>query len=261
MNNIYNTISNIDIRTGETKRMNCPACNGYKTFTVTNNMGSLIWNCYKASCDAKGGTRVHMSVDDIRAGFNGAEEFAESTFTMPEYIVPHRNNKDVSEWCKGWGLNEDELNIMYDVKEHRVVFPVIHNGTAVDATGRSLGKRIPKWKRYGNSGLPYAHGCGSVAVVVEDCVSAAIVGSSGVRFVGVAVLGTSLSESHKSYLSQFSTVVIALDPDAAKKTLAIAKELRGHVPNVRVLRLQDDIKYQHPDDMASLNNLNQQRST
>ena len=54
MNNIYNTISDIDIRTGETKRMNCPACNGYKTFTVTNNMGSLIWNCYKASCDAKG---------------------------------------------------------------------------------------------------------------------------------------------------------------------------------------------------------------
>ena len=260
MNNIYNTISDMNIRTGETKRMNCPACNGYKTFTVTNNMGSLMWNCYKASCDIKGGTRVHMSVDDIRAGFNGQEKLTESKFSMPEYIVHPRSNKDVRDWCMGWGLNQDELSIMYDVKEHRVVFPVIHNGTTVDATGRSLGKRIPKWKRYGNSGLPYVHGCGNVAVVVEDCVSAAIVGSSEVRFVGVAVLGTSLSESHKSYLSQFSTVVIALDPDAAKKTLAIAKELRGHVSNVRVLRLQDDIKYQHPDDMASLNNLNQQRS-
>jgi hypothetical protein len=148
---------------------------------------------------------------------------------------------------------------MYDVKENRVVFPVVHNGVVVDATGRSLGSRIPKWKRYGISGLPYVHGCGSVAVVVEDCVSAAIVGSDD-RFVGVAVLGTSLSESHKSYLSQFSTAVIALDPDAAPKTLAIAKELRGHVNSVRVLRLKDDIKYRHPDDMASLYNLNQQRS-
>jgi hypothetical protein len=222
-------------------------------------MGSLIWNCYKASCDIKGGTRVHMSVDDIRAGFTGAEEYASSDFEMPSYIVPHRSQRELIIWCAKWGIDENELNLMYDVKENRVVFPVVHNGVVVDATGRSLGSRIPKWKRYGNSGLPYVHGCGSVAVVVEDCVSAAIVGS-GDRFVGVAVLGTSLSESHKSYLSQFSTAVIALDPDAAPKTLAIAKELRGHVNSVRVLRLKDDIKYRHPDDMASLYNLNQQRS-
>jgi ribosomal protein L37AE/L43A len=259
MYNIYNTISDIDIRNGETKRMNCPVCNGYKTFTVTNNMGSLIWNCYKASCDIKGGTRVHMSVDDIRAGFTGAEEYASSDFEMPSYIVPHRSKRELIMWCAKWGIDENKLNLMYDVKENRVVFPVVHNGVVVDATGRSLGSRIPKWKRYGISGLPYVHGCGSVAVVVEDCVSAAIVGSDD-RFVGVAVLGTSLSESHKSYLSQFSTAVIALDPDAAPKTLAIAKELRGHVNSVRVLRLKDDIKYRHPDDMASLYNLNQQRS-
>jgi hypothetical protein len=259
MNNIYDTINNIDLGNGETKRINCPVCHGYKTFTVTNNMGSMIWNCYKASCDLKGGTRVHMSVDDIRANFAGAREQTDAVFVMPDYVVPHRNNQDIRIWCEKWGLIEDELNLMYDVKENRVVFPVMHKGVAVDATGRSLGKHIPKWKRYGNSGLPYAHGCGSIAVVVEDCVSAAIVGSD-VRFVGVAVLGTSLSESHKAYLTQFSTAVIALDPDAAPKTLSIAKELRGHVKNVRVLRLKDDIKYRHPDDMALLNNLNQPRS-
>ena len=48
-NNILNTISDIDIPNGSTKRMNCPNCNGYKTFTVTNNMGSLVWNCYGVS--------------------------------------------------------------------------------------------------------------------------------------------------------------------------------------------------------------------
>ena len=40
-----------------------------------------------------------------------------------------------------------------------------------------------------------------VAVVVEDCVSATVVGYSS--FVGVALLGTSLQESHKGFLSQF----------------------------------------------------------
>ena len=124
----------------------------------------------------------------------------------------------------------------------------------VDGTGRSLsGHRLPKWKRYGKSGLPYAVGCGKVAVVVEDCVSAAVVG--GKSFVGVALLGTSLQEAHKGYLSQFSTAIIALDPDALPKTLEMAKELRGHVNDVRVLRLTDDLKYRNPEDMEKLNGI------
>jgi hypothetical protein len=252
-NNILNIISDIDIPNGNTKRMNCPNCNGYKTFTVTNNMGSLVWNCYKASCGIKGGTRVHLTVDDIRAGFSGADDFAsQETFTLPEYIVPA--NFDVAEWAMElYGLDHEELGLMYDVKEQRAVFPVRHGTKIVDATGRALTHRLPKWKRYGNSGLPYIHGYGKVAVVVEDCVSAAVVGND--VWCGVAVLGTSLSESHKRYLSQFSTAIIALDPDALPKTLQMAKELRGHVDNVRVLRLTDDLKYRNPTDFENLTNM------
>ena len=254
MNNIYNIVSDLSLSNGETKRMNCPVCKGYKTFTATNNMGSLVWNCYKVSCAVSGGTRVHLSVDDIKAGFAGAEEFATDTFELPTYIIPHRDNVHMNRWCDTWGLDVDELGLLYDVKESRVVFPVTHKGKMVDATGRSLsGHRLPKWKRYGKSGLPYTHGCGKVAVVVEDCVSAAVVGYG--NFVGVALLGTSLQESHKRYLAQFSTAVIALDPDALPKTLAMAKELRGHVNDVRVLRLKDDIKYRDPTDMENLNGI------
>jgi DNA primase len=140
---------------------------------------------------------------------------------------------------------------MYDVKEDRVVFPIVHDSKVVDATGRTIGKKLPKWKRYGKNSLPYSFGHGKVAVVVEDCVSAAVVGSE--VFVGVAVLGTSLHESHKRYLSQFSTAIIALDPDALPKTLAIAKELRGHVNEVKVLKLTDDLKYRNPSDIQKLN--------
>ena len=253
MNNINNIISDIDIPNGHTKRMNCPECGGIKTFTITNNMGSLVWNCYKASCNVRGGNRVHLSADDIRAGFTGAKEFAEDAFELPSYIVPHRDRRSVLRFCYEYGFEPDDVGVSYDIKEDRVVFPISHNGKLVDATGRALGKRLPKWKRYGKSGLPFTHGCGNVAVVVEDCVSAAVVGYGS--FVGVALLGTSLQDSHKGYLAQFSTAVIALDPDALPKTLQMAKELRGHVNDVRVLRLTDDLKYRNPTDMEKLNGI------
>jgi hypothetical protein len=66
------------------------------------------------------------------------------------------------------------------------------------------------------------------------------------------VLGTSLSESHKQYLSQFSTAIIALDPDALDKIMQFAKELRNYVKNVKVLRLKDDLKYRNEEDLNNL---------
>jgi len=193
-----------------------------------------------------------LTAEDIRKSLGHvAEETHTTTFTRPEWFV--RDYSKLSGFCDKWELDAQQLGLMYDVKEHRVVFPVVHNGVTVDATGRSLGNRIPKWKRYGKSVLPYSFGRGKTAVVVEDCISAAVVGS-GVC-VGVAVLGTSLSNGHKEYLSQFSTAIIALDPDALPKTLQFAKELRGYVDTVKVLRLTDDIKYRMPTDMANLSSL------
>jgi len=241
--NINMYINDLDLNIGESKRLNCPSCNGYKTFTVTNNMGQMLWNCYKSSCQLSGSKRVSLSVSDIKKHKQNIEKDNEP-FVMPEYIVPYDKESY-------YNIPNDKL--MYDVKEHRVVFPVIHEGKVVDANGRSLGKRIPKWKRYGKSDLPFVSGHGKVAVVVEDCVSASVLDSE--VYVGVAVLGTSLSESHKRYLSQFSTAIIALDPDALPKTMSFAKELRAYVKDVKVLRLQDDLKYKRKDDMENLINL------
>jgi len=241
--NINMYINELDLSIGESKRLNCPSCNGYKTFTVTNNMGQMLWNCYKSSCQLSGSKRVSLSASDIKKHRQDVEKDNEP-FVMPEYIVPYDKENY-------YDIPKDKL--MYDVKEHRVVFPVIHEGRVVDANGRSLGKRIPKWKRYGKSDLPFVSGHGKVAVVVEDCVSASVLDSE--VYVGVAVLGTSLSESHKRYLSQFSTAIIALDPDALPKTMSFAKELRAYVNDVKVLRLQDDLKYKKKDDIENLINL------
>jgi hypothetical protein len=252
--NIYNYVSDLQLSVGESKRLNCPNCNGYKTFSATNNMGQLLWNCYKVSCTISGSARIHLSVDDIRDAIDPSViDDGMSDFTLPDYVVQHNNRPSVLSWCNKWNIDINNIEVFYDVKEDRVVFPVIHNDKMVDATGRSLGKRLPKWKRYGKNNLPFVHGHGNVAVVVEDCVSAIAVGSE--VYAGVAVLGTSLAESHKRYLSQFSTAIIALDPDAVPKTLAFAKELRGYVNDVKVLRVTDDLKYRRKEDFDNLTKL------
>jgi hypothetical protein len=247
--NIYNYINDLQLSVGESKRLNCPNCNSYKTFTVTNNMGSVMWNCYKISCSLSGSSRVTLTVDDIRTAMNKQINENE-VFQFPEHIVPHGNRKAITNWCDRWGLSADKLSLYYDVKENRAVFPIVQNNKIVDGAGRSLGKKLPKWKRYGKNNLPYSQGHGTTAIVVEDCVSAAVVAST--KIVGVAVLGTSLSESHKQYLSQFSTAIIALDPDALDKIMQFAKELRNYVKNVKVLRLKDDLKYRNEEDLNNL---------
>ena len=247
--NIREYVNDLHITVGETKRMDCPSCTSKNTFTVTNNMGALLWNCYKLSCSLSGSSRVTLTIEDIRTAMDRQIKEQE-TFQLPEHLVPHNNRKAVIDWCNRWGLSADTLNLYYDVREDRVVFPVLKDGIIVDGAGRSLGKRLPKWKRYGKNSLPYSQGHGTTAVVVEDCVSAAVVAST--KIVGVAVLGTTLSESHKQYLSQFSTAIIALDPDALEKIMQFAKELRTYVKTVKVLRLKDDLKYRNEEDLNNL---------
>ena len=252
MHSLYDTINDIDILNGETKRMNCPECGGFKTFTITNNMGRMLWNCYKASCNISGSKPVHLSVEDIKRTLRKEEKQAEH-FVMPEYIVPYKGQREITRFMERFDLMG---GLHHDVKDNRAVFPIVHDGITVDAIGRSLRNSLPKWKKYGNSGLPFTSGCGKVAVVVEDCVSAVIVGSD--VYVGVAVLGTSLSDIHKRYLSQFSSAIIALDPDALPKAMEFFKDLKSVVNDVRVLRLTDDLKYKHPNDIEKLTAIGEQ---
>ncbi len=119
--------------------MDCPECRGRKTFTVTNNNGHLLWNCYKASCSVGGSVRVKLSVDDIRR--MKTVTGVTNDFVLPEFIVPHDNRSAVLDFADQWGIDPD--NLMYDVKEHRAVFVCYHANTPADATGRALGRKLP----------------------------------------------------------------------------------------------------------------------
>ena len=245
--NINNIIEDIQLSVGETKRMNCPNCNGYKTFTVTNNAGAILWNCYKVTCNIKGKSRVRLTVDDIR---NTNKVVQERKFVLPEYIIPMEENH-----LPKYFYDIDTSDILHDVKENRIVFPIRHDGELVDAIGKAE-KRLPKWKRYGKSNMPYVSWSSltQTCVLVEDCFSACVAQQYGVT--GVAILGTSLTETHKQFLSnRMSRVIVALDPDALQRNLQIAKELRSYIIEVKVLRLTDDLKYRKTIDINKLQEL------
>ena len=42
--NMNDLIHDLGLANGQTKRMTCPSCNTKNTFTITNNMGKIIWN-------------------------------------------------------------------------------------------------------------------------------------------------------------------------------------------------------------------------
>ena len=102
--NINNIISDLSLVNGETRRMTCPSCNSKNTFTVTNNMGSIVWNCYKASCSVSGGTRTTLTAEDIRKSLGFvAEETHTTTFTRPEWFV--RDYSKLSGFSDKWELD------------------------------------------------------------------------------------------------------------------------------------------------------------
>ena len=103
MTNIIQYINDLDISNGNTVRTNCPVCNGIKTFTATNNMGQLMWNCYKAGCSVSGGSRVRLTTDDILNSLGSTAQETEAVpFQKPEWIV--KSYIRISDFCYKWRL-------------------------------------------------------------------------------------------------------------------------------------------------------------
>ena len=48
-----------------TLRTDCPFCMNRNTFDVTNKDGVILWNCFHASCEAKGGSGDKFSKEDV----------------------------------------------------------------------------------------------------------------------------------------------------------------------------------------------------
>jgi hypothetical protein len=249
---IADVIRNLDLNIDEQYRGDCPICSGYNTFTAIRTVNGVLFNCYKADCKLSGKRPMSVRVRDMQAA-----QIKESTkpFRLPTQVLLGR--PELTEWIEYHTYPFKALELYYDVKEDRVVFPIRHRGLLVDATGRSrdIGiRRFPKWKRYGSASYAYTSGNGRIAVVVEDAISAAVIGATDNNSTGVALLGTFLLTAHVEQLQGYTGVIVALDPDAANKTLEFTRELRGLMPNIRVkaLKLEDDLKYRRKNDIVNV---------
>ena len=269
--NVKQYVQDLDLSDGDKHRGKCPECSRSNTFTATNNAGKLLWNCYANSCKISGATNIHMSVDEIRKRMKDFKIDKNipvinvklpEVFEMPEYLVPHNtydpgmddsHHAIINKFCEMYKLWAEDLDLYYDIKEDRIVFPVQDNGAIVDAVGRAIDDSVvPKWKRYGTYAEGFIRGQHQLAVVVEDVISACVVETLGAT--GVAILGTSLNANHIEALRSFKRVIVALDPDAAAKTIEYTKILKANNIQALALKLLDDIKYRKEEDILFLTN-------
>jgi len=260
MSKISDFIDTLDLHVDATYRGDCPVCHGKNTFTVTRDLGNVLYNCYKNSCRIAGAHHKNMDAFTIKTLLThgnttiAPESYTQAlqeTFELPPYLTtlaPTTITQKAKDFLDKWHIYPE--HVLYDVRQDRVVFPVRHEGRVVDAVGRSLTGRQPKWLRYASSPVPYMWGDGDCMVIVEDAISAYKVGEIFGEAVGVALLGTQLTAFHKWFFStyyKYNNFIIALDPDARDKSIKIAKELGG-----KALNLRDDLKYSRADDLNNL---------
>jgi hypothetical protein len=240
-------INELHLECDEVSRTDCPVCGGRNTFTASNKLGYVLYNCYKAGCTVKGSHRTRLTVDQVMNRMQTDKQVNQTEFVMPRYIT--RSDK-VGLLADKWGIASDEL--LFDIKDNRVVFPVYRNNKLVDAVGRAISQSAIKWKRYNNSDSLFRKGFGSTAVIVEDAISASVVPTINTALAGVALMGTNMRDAFIDQLRSFESLIIALDPDARDKTIKITKKLRSVGFNTIALNLTDDIKYRRYDDVQAL---------
>jgi hypothetical protein len=254
--NVSQFVKELDLPEGQTHRGNCPVCGRLNTFTATNNMGQLVWNCYAHSCKVSGGDRTNLSAQEIQRLMNKEEtKYRHKLLALPPWVVVNNSANGLVVLCETYGLDPEELGLMVDIKEERVVFPIYYDDyLLIDAVGRAThNSPPPKWKRYGKARTAYVVGTSRVAVVVEDAISAAVAATLG--GTGFALLGTQLLEEHLAMLRSYDYVIVALDPDARDKTIQYKNILFSNGIDSYAINLYDDLKYRQEEDVSTLINL------
>ena len=248
---IQKYVTDLDLAEGDTVRGDCPDCGGKNTFTANKSEGAVLYNCYKLGCKIRGVQTVGMTAADIQSRMHNIPKPSPKIEAMiiPQHVVISINNPFFEEFRDKWDLWDQGL--MFDLKDNRAVFPIFYKGIMIDAVGRALKGANPKWLRYSGKADYFIAGTGSTLVVVEDVISAITVAKLG--FTGMAILGTSLSDAHMSHLGEYQRIIVALDPDAAHKTLKYRQEIEAWTGLTTIaLRLDDDIKYRVESDIEKL---------
>jgi hypothetical protein len=258
--NVREFVLDLGLTDGQSVRCACPVCHSSNDFSVSNIDGLILYRCYKLSCHTSSAIPISLSVAEIQERLRNrdvelSKKKASDLWVIPEYVIaPSQNNKALQTFIDRWDLHDVE--ILFDVKDKRAVFPIRSNNSLIDATGRSLDGGIPKWFRYTGNAPVYTSCRGKpngTVVIVEDVISANTICSVCPNVTGMAILGTTLSSSHIEYIQDFVRIIVALDPDATHKTLKYKREIESWTDRHTIaMRLQDDIKYKTEADIQKL---------
>jgi len=253
-------VLDLGLTDGQSVRCTCPVCHSPNDFSVSNIDGLILYRCYKLSCHTSSAIPVSLSVTEIQEKLRNrdatrSKKKASDLWVIPEYVIaPSQNNKALQTFIDRWDLHDVE--ILFDVKDKRAVFPIRSNNSLIDATGRSLDGGIPKWFRYTGNAPVYTSCRGKpngTVVIVEDVISANTISSVCPSVTGMAILGTTLSSIHIEHIQDFVHIIVALDPDATHKTLKYKREIESWTDRHTIaMRLQDDIKYKTEADIQKL---------
>jgi len=262
--NIKEYIEDLDLSNGVGVRSDCPICNGSNSFTATKDDGVVLYNCYKLSCSLVSGfVPINLTTEEIATRLSNLKEtkpVSIPTFNIPEYIThPQLSQVNYYRFMSRWGLENEYMDVMYDVKDERVVFLIRDKHKVIDAIGRSLSGSVPKWLRYTGNATIFSKCMGEpngVAVIVEDVISAIIISKVCPNVTGIAILGTNISHTHMEYLQDYTRIIVALDPDATKKSITYKNEIESWTGvQTFAMFLQDDIKYKTEEDILKLKEL------
>ena len=262
-NNIKQFVNDLGLKEGERYRGDCPECRGKNTFTATNMLGDIKYNCFKLGCTVGGIYGTDMTAAEIRRRLEDQQtqraytniKKEKETMEIPPYVVsPKANHTKYQRFIRRWGIAIGDT--MYDVKDERVVFPIKYKGRIIDAIGRAVGINHPKWYRYTGEADYYTVGNGNTLLIVEDVLSAIIATQELPYITAMAILGTSLSPKHMEKIQEYNRVIIALDPDAIGKTVEYRREIELWTGNkTTAMNLLDDIKYRMEEDIDKLKEL------
>jgi len=214
-------------------RSDCPSCGKSNTFSVNDNGFERLWFCFHADCNVKGATGISLTKENSKSAFVKREPIKEETdikFKIPDTFVSLSRNINAENYLKKTNSYD-----AYLVKEGDKV---------VDATGRNLTDNKPKWLRYGNSKHPFVCGTSDNCFIVEDCPSACSVSN---LVTGLALMGTSLLDSHIQVIRNYKKIFVALDKDATRKAVDIVRHLSNYVPTKLVV-LKKDLKNMEKED-------------
>ncbi len=238
-------------------RSDCPVCGKKNTFSVTDDGLNRMWHCFHADCNVSGRTGITLSREHAKKALSRARSLktatpsssrTNNTYEIPDTFVSVSRSLDAETYVKRVNAYDAYLagrvDIRFDFKRNRAVFLVKHGNRVVDATGRSLNGRNPKWYRYGTSHYPFVCGHHSTAVVVEDCASACAISNI---VTGVALMGTSLLPQHLATLSNYPNFFVALDKDATDKAVDMVRVLRSVAPT-KMMILRTDLKNMDKDE-------------